>query len=100
MGVTLGTFLESPLAVGAGRPFRRLTAARTSSDATREADKAVAAATEGGILLTSTSLRSEEGEAAKPASRGGVAGQSRVLFPGSWKLRDAGRGRGDRDVER
>ena len=37
---------------GHGRPFRRLTVAKTSRDATREADKAVAAAIEGGILLT------------------------------------------------
>ena len=38
---------------GQGRPFRLLTAAKTSRDAAREADKAVAAAIEGGILLTS-----------------------------------------------
>ena len=77
----LGTFRNHLSLSGQGRPFRLLTAARTSRDATREADKAVAAAIEESIVLTIL-RRKASLDLAKPAS---VAGQSRVL-PGNINI--------------
>ena len=114
LGVSLAGHFWNHLSLsGQGRPFRLLTAARTSRDATREADKAVAAAIEGGILLTSL-RRSQSGQSRDAGHRHRSRGSRAFCLETSFKTNgrvdsrldgvegrgDVGRGDGTDDIDR